>query len=267
MATLTLTHRQHREAEYYRQFTRLNPVDTVDFAPVLSDERRPWSPYWRLCQRVRDLRTAGPQRLLDFGCGWGIASVTFAKLGFAVEGFDIADANIAASQRLAEKYELADRCRFRVMPAEKLDYPDACFDVVVGIDVLHHVELPLALTELRRVLKPGGVALFKEPFVAPVLERIRTSPLVEYLVPRAKSYEKHVHITDDERKLTRQDAQLLAQAFEVVSVDYFSLANRLARLMPRHYPTLMRIDHLLFRLCPPLRHLGDVRIMQYRRAA
>lgn len=261
MSSFTMTARQEREAAYYQQFVERNPVKTVDFAPVLSLESRPWSPYWKLCEHVRDLRTPGKtQRLLDFGCGWGVSAVTFAKIGYDVQGFDVAPANINASEELAAAYELSHKCAFRVMPAEKLDYPDNHFDLAVGVDILHHVELAQALPELARVLKPGGVAILKEPYVSPLLDRVRTSSVINALASREKSFEKHVHITDDERKLTREDIELLASHLDIRQVNHFSLFNRFSRFLPKHYGKLMRLDYELFRACPLLRHLGDVRI-------
>lgn len=264
MTTFAMTRRQQREAEYYRQFMERNPVETIDFAPVLSDQRRPWSPYWSLCRLVRDLRTDEPQRLLDFGCGWGVSAVSFARLGYQVEGFDVAPANIAAAEKLATRYNLDQQCRFRVMPAEKLDYPDNHFDVAVGIDILHHVELAQALPELARVLKPNGVAILKEPYAIPLLEWVRETRLLQALAPRETSFDKHVHITDDERKLTCEDIRLIEKYFHIESVTCFSLLNRLSRFLPQHYSKLMWLDYTLFRLCPPLRRLGDVRLYQCR---
>jgi len=64
---------------------------------------------------------------------------------------------------------------------EKLTYPDASFDVVVTSDVLEHVRRDdLALQEIRRVLKNGGVFLFTVPHFRdrPTVERVRvTDPL------------------------------------------------------------------------------------------
>lgn len=260
-----LTDRQRREAAYYDQYAQLHRVERVDFAPVRSETRRPWSPYWQLCSLVRDQYRDPTQRLLDFGCGPGVASVTFADLGFQTCGFDVAPGNVAAAYRLAERHGFSDRCRFDVMPAEKLDYPDAHFDVVVGIDILHHVDIPRAIKEVRRVLKPGGVALFKEPIEAPVLERVRMSRLVNSLAPRQVSFEKRLHTTEDERKLGPADVAAIAKELHIERTYRFSLLNRLSRFAPSQYARLMWLDYQAFRLVPPLGLLGDVRIWQCRK--
>ena len=41
--------------------------------------------------------------------------------------------------------------------------PDASVDVVFGIAILHHLDLPQAAREVWRILKPGGRAIFQEP--------------------------------------------------------------------------------------------------------
>ncbi|MDQ0379533.1 class I SAM-dependent methyltransferase [Amycolatopsis thermophila] len=49
----------------------------------------------------------------------------------------------------------------RVADAERIPYPDASFDLVVGHAVLHHIpDVPGALREVLRVLKPGGRFVF-----------------------------------------------------------------------------------------------------------
>ncbi|MEK7766591.1 MAG: methyltransferase domain-containing protein, partial [bacterium] len=45
---------------------------------------------------------------------------------------------------------------FHQMSAESLDFPDGTFDFIVSVTALHHADLPRALAEVRRVLRPGG---------------------------------------------------------------------------------------------------------------
>lgn len=47
--------------------------------------------------------------------------------------------------------------------AHSLPVPDESVDVAVGIAVLHHLDLNLAIQEVHRVLKPGGRAILQEP--------------------------------------------------------------------------------------------------------
>ncbi len=259
------TDRQKREASYYDQYAHLHAVREVDFTPVLSDQRRPWSPYWTVCRLVRDAYATGARTLLDAGCGMGAASVCFARLGFDVTGFDISDGNLSVARRLAQQHELSDRCRFLTMPAERLDFPDASFDVVVGIDFLHHVEVGAVLNELARVLRPGGVAIFKEPLADNPLDALRT------LMHRRRrvSLQREVHVTEDERKLGRHEIRLINQTFaEPVFFHRFSVLQRAYRLRPDRlrglYWKLQRADYELMRYCPPLGRLGDVGVFSRR---
>jgi len=49
------------------------------------------------------------------------------------------------------------------MNAEELKFADDYFDIVCGGAILHHLDLNKALSEIARVLKPDGKAIFVEP--------------------------------------------------------------------------------------------------------
>jgi 2-polyprenyl-3-methyl-5-hydroxy-6-metoxy-1,4-benzoquinol methylase len=204
--SVTLTARQERERRYYDQYVKQIPPRPV-MPVVAGGERRPWNAYWYVLQLVAEQFRSPTQRLLDFGCGPGAYAVQFARIGYEVHGFDISEGNIEFAQALAAAEDVGGRIRFSVDHAEALSYPSAYFDVVVGIDVLHHVEIGPAIAECLRVLKPGGVAIFKEPVTAPWLDRLRNSRLGLALRPKSVSFE--CHITADERKLTADDLRLI----------------------------------------------------------
>jgi ubiquinone/menaquinone biosynthesis C-methylase UbiE len=258
MSQATWTQRQQREASYYEQYAARQQTESVDFTPVSGRERRPWNPYWYVYACMRH-RYVGPwQRMLDFGCGVGIAAVRAAYVGYQVDGFDIAQANIDAAARLAAHHGYQDRCRFQRMIAEKLDYPDNTFDLIAGIDILHHVDIPAALAEAHRVLKPGGLAVFKEHIEVPLVDRIRNSAVVLKIAPNEESLDHH--ITQDERKLNADDLQLIRRTFDTVEVERFTVVSRLDRLLPPGHEQarrqLQRLDHRLMKVCPPLAQLG-----------
>lgn len=102
-------------------------------------------------------------RILDLGCGMGDAAVYFALRGAEVDAVDISPGMVDVCRRLAEREGVAQHVRTAVAVGEGLPFPDACFDVVFGNGVLHHLDLPHSGPEIARVLKPGGLGLFIEP--------------------------------------------------------------------------------------------------------
>jgi SAM-dependent methyltransferase len=111
----------------------------------------PESFYKRLA--AMGIGTAG-QRILDLGTGTGHLARTFAQQGCQVAGVDIAPAQIEAAQNLARDQSV--RVDFRVAPAERTTHEDSSFDVVTANQCLLYFDLPKALLEIRRVLRPDG---------------------------------------------------------------------------------------------------------------
>lgn len=97
--------------------------------------------------------------ILDAGCGGGLVSLALARLGHNVTGVDASEAGVSHATKAAVAGGLQN-ARFEVGSIYSLQYPPASFDAVVCADVLEHLtDLPAALRELRRVLRPGGILL------------------------------------------------------------------------------------------------------------
>jgi 2-polyprenyl-3-methyl-5-hydroxy-6-metoxy-1,4-benzoquinol methylase len=225
LSEIALTQRQMREQEYYEQYSRLNTPSDVRFDPVLGEEQRPWNPYWFLCQSVSECFHSPEQRLLDFGCGSGIYSVIFGKVGYEVFGFDISPSNVAIAEQLSAKYGMSQTVHFKTGLGESLDYEDGFFDVVIGVDILHHVDINRSIKECLRVLKKGGTAFFKEPVSVPVFDTLRNTGFGRWLVPNAMSLDRH--ITEDERKLSKTDLQMIGAMCPTMAMKRFRLFSRL----------------------------------------
>ena len=102
-----------------------------------------------------------PQRklkILDVGCGSGFFTILLGKQGHEVLGTDLTPDMIEKSRELA-KEEGVD-CKFEIMDAENLDFPDETFDVVISRNLTWTLpDAGHAYEEWCRVLKKGGVLL------------------------------------------------------------------------------------------------------------
>jgi demethylmenaquinone methyltransferase/2-methoxy-6-polyprenyl-1,4-benzoquinol methylase len=115
---------------------------------------------WRKAS-VRRLARAGlplPVRVLDLCCGTGDFAFDAARLGpVTAADFSLPMLNIAA--RKARDRALGGRVRFLAADALQLPFPDATFAAVtVAFGARNYADLPAGLAEMRRVLRPGGVA-------------------------------------------------------------------------------------------------------------
>jgi 2-polyprenyl-3-methyl-5-hydroxy-6-metoxy-1,4-benzoquinol methylase len=265
----SLTERQRREREYYEEYSRLTAPVEVCFDAVSGKERRPWNPYWFLCESVKAEFRSPQQRLLDFGCGPGVYSVIFGKVGYQVLGFDISPANVSIAEGLAQKYALSETVNFKVGAAERIQCPDEYFDVLIGVDILHHVDIAHSVKECLRVLKRGGVAFFKEPVAVPVFDPLRDSGLGRWLMPKSASLERH--ITEDERKLSADDLQTIKALCPEMSVKRFRLFSRLdafnRKLAATGRPsTIEKFDERVFYLLPFMRTFGGDVVISLRKS-
>lgn len=145
------------------------------------------------------LRDIAGRRVLDFGCGKGDYAVKLLGVGARVDGIDISQTYIDECYKVMESAGVQpDSYSFQVMDAHKLAFPDETFDFVVGNGILHHLDFTLALDEVRRVLKPGGRAVFQEPLGGnPLLKLFR------WLTPKARTVDERPFYEADIRRLER----------------------------------------------------------------
>ena len=254
-ADLTLTPIQERERTFYNEFSQTRKDDPVCFDPILGKERRPWNSYWELFRIVQQHYQPG-KRLLDFGCGWGAFTVVFAKIGYQVDGFDLSEGNLRAARALAERQGLAGQVTLIQQTAERLAYPDQSFDVVAGMDILHHVDIPAAIAECRRVLKPGGLAVFREPLENRYFDALRNSWPVRRILSNDPSLDRH--ITHDEEKLAAVDLEAIRAVFPKLTIHRFQVISRLAALWKPSEYYLEKVDYALRRIPGYQRFAGSI---------
>ena len=196
------------------------------------------------------------KRVLDYGCGHGMASVVLARRGAIVTGFDLSGRYVEEARRRAVANEV--EASFVQANAETLPFEEASFDAVWGCAILHHLDLSKAGRELCRVLKPGGNAVFCEPWGGnPVLEFGR-----RHLPYPGK------HRTPDEKPLRAADLDPLREVFPSIEVRGVQLVGMVRRLFSRESKSggaLDRMDSALLRQFPRLENWCRYVVLTMRR--
>jgi phosphatidylethanolamine/phosphatidyl-N-methylethanolamine N-methyltransferase len=129
-----------------RAYDRWAPVYDLVFGPVFERGRR--------AAIVAAERIGG--RILEVGVGTGISLPDYSRRSRIV-GVDISEAMLMKARERVNLTGLQHVEALEVMDAERLNFPDDAFDVVVAQYVVTAVPNPeAALDEFARVLRPGG---------------------------------------------------------------------------------------------------------------
>jgi SAM-dependent methyltransferase len=183
-------------------------------------------------------------------------------LSAKVSAFDISPELVEIARRRAARM---DQCEidFRIMAAEKLDYPDEYFDMVVFVDILHHVDISATMREVQRVLKPSGVVIGDELYTHSALQRVRDSKLVAkgaYPLMRRWIYGTNTpYITEDEHKIDEREFQIVRDSLVDWDADYFGVFE--GRLFPNHIAWAARIDRSIMRALRPIASVLGSRVV------
>jgi ubiquinone/menaquinone biosynthesis C-methylase UbiE len=113
-----------------------------------------------LAEDITDRRSEGS--LLDIGTGPGWLLVKLQELapGLQLTGLDASDAMVAKARENIDTVGLSHCIEVQEGNASHLAFPDGAFDTVVSTASIHHWKDPTAaLSEVHRVLRPGGLAL------------------------------------------------------------------------------------------------------------
>ncbi len=116
---------------------------------------------------VAELLPLDGARLLELGCGAAEKTRQIAERS-AVSEIVAAEVDQIQHRKNLQIVDLS-KVAFKSYGAEAIDEPDSSFDCVLMFKSLHHVPVPLmdrALSEIARVLRPGGLAYLSEPVFA-----------------------------------------------------------------------------------------------------
>lgn len=108
-------------------------------------------------QAIARMNVPQDARVLDIGCGSGWATRLLAEYASAgkVTGIDISDEMVCLASEPSQSYANVE---YRVASAEQLPFADNEFTHAFSMESLYYYRnIPKALSEIHRVLKPGGL--------------------------------------------------------------------------------------------------------------
>ncbi len=191
--------------------------------------------------------------VLEYGCGEGWVTSDLARAGGYISAFDISEEAVKKTSELIQSIGFSDQCRISQMGGEQLNYPDGFFDIAVGFAIIHHLDLNLAIPELYRVLKPGGIAYFAEPLGGnPVINLYRK------LTPQYRTQDEEPIDLDKLSSLLYQFKNYEHQAYYLtalasVAIAYLPFGKKMFPFINRG---LMRVDEQLLYQFPKLGRLA-----------
>jgi 2-polyprenyl-3-methyl-5-hydroxy-6-metoxy-1,4-benzoquinol methylase len=98
------------------------------------------------------------KKILEIGSGAGKLLSILTEEGYNVQGTEYAEDHVATAK------ELYKGVKIKQMSGDDITYPDNSYDVVISFDVFEHIkDTAKHLSEVKRVLKPGGYYIFCTP--------------------------------------------------------------------------------------------------------
>ena len=157
---------QHRPAEFrYSSFSNASLVISQDnirrYESPREDTILPLEYAFHLLGNLEG------RRVVDLGCGDGVNTVILAALGAAVFSIDNSKESIALTAERAAANRVDRRVTLLHSDAIAIPIEAGVVDAVLCTGLLHHVDPIKTARQIRRVLKPGGVAVFDEAIAGP----------------------------------------------------------------------------------------------------
>lgn len=175
--------------------------------------------------------------ILDYGCGTGIHSVSYADKNWFVYGIDISEKSIFAATELSEIFSKESYSQYMVMDCQKLDFSDNTFDVILDYGTFSSLDIKKALPEIIRVLKPDGVVFCIETFGHnPVTNLNRNLNVLRG--KRTKWAQSHI--------LKSIDWRWIQSLFHETSFFYFAVILPLASPLISLFPKIVKLHILTF---------------------
>lgn len=135
-------------------------MEKIEYKNIYENEERHFfyvSTHRLVLDLVKRWKNKRDLKILDAGCGTGGLALKLSMLG-----------KVAAIDASPEAVKFANKrgVAAKLASIEKIPFPDKTFDLVTCIDVIYHKQVKNdigALSEIRRILRPGGVLVLRVP--------------------------------------------------------------------------------------------------------
>jgi SAM-dependent methyltransferase len=184
--------------------------------------------HWYL-DYVALIEAMAAKSILELGSGTESLALQLESGTFEFSSIDISEEAIAYAQR----HSRLPQAKFSVEDAHHIRFTSGSFELAIGRGILHHLDIPAACAEIKRVLKPGGSIVFGEPLDCNVLIN-----LYRKLTPRIRSR--------DEQPLSRKALRLLRSQFGDLDIRYYGFLTLGPAILGLKSPRLLhRLDSFL----------------------
>lgn len=174
---------------------------------------------------------------LEYGCGTGALAFDLAAKGCRSAAIDISPVAIETAETEARERGLD--VRFAEMNAEAMSFEPNSFDLVYGSGILHHLDIERATTEVVRVLRPGGRAVFLEPLgYNPLINAYRRT------TPEMRTVDEHPLLQADLTLIERHSSDFEACFHGLTSIAAAPLME--TPIGPQLASLCRRVDQALF---------------------
>ncbi|HOP46426.1 MAG TPA: class I SAM-dependent methyltransferase [Desulfobacteraceae bacterium] len=194
--------------------------------------------------------------VLDWGCNVGYGMEILAKNAASVSGLDLSErAVIAARKRLGDK-----ATQIHCYDGIRCAFANQSFDVVTSFQVLEHIsDYDTYFNEIRRVLKPGGLAVFATPNALLRLEpgmkpwnefhihEFAPSELREFLMTRFPSVTIRGLFAIDQFYWIERNRVERAKQGVIAAQKARSISIMIKTFVKKHYPFTLRIRDAMTR--------------------
>ena len=159
------------------------------------------------------VRDVAGKDVLDLGCGTGEELVPLIHKGARVIGIDLSPELIdLAERRVAMQCAGFPEPQLFARSAYETGLADESLDMVFCSALLHHLDLPTVLQEIRRILQSGGRFIVREP-----VRFSRTLAKLRQLFPERKDVSEYEH------PLTREEYATISRFFALREERAFRL--------------------------------------------